>query len=343
MPKEGFSSVTIPEELEDRISEFLEENRGVVNNKTQAISQAWQIYEGLFNNYKDPRPVKIGDKFIGHNNPVFFIAEIGINHNGDLNIAKKLVDIAVERGCDAVKFQKRVPEIAVPEHHKNKLRETPWGELTYLDYKKKIEFGEEEFRELDRYCKERGIMWFASVWDIPSIEFIEKFDTPCYKVPSASLTDGKLLEALKKTGRPVIISTGMSTIDETERAVKILGEENIVLMQCTSVYPCKDEDLDLNVIKTFRKKFNCPIGYSGHEPGYLDGVIATSLGACVIEKHITLDHAMWGTDQAASLDPAELRECCDSCKRTPIILGSHEKKFHDSEEPIRDKLRKFFE
>lgn len=342
MPKEGFSSITIPEEVDDRISEFVESNKGIMNNKSQAIGQAWQIYEGLFNKYKNPRPVKIGNSLISHNHPVFFIAEIGISHNGDMKIAKRLIDIAVEKGCDAVKFQKRVPDLVVPDHYKNKLRETPWGEITYLDYKKKIEFEEEEFKEIDSYCREKGIMWFVSVWDIPSIEFMDKFDTPCFKVPSASLTDGKLLEALKKTGKPIIISTGMSSLEETERAIKILGEENIILMQCTSVYPCKDEDLDINVIKSFRKKFNCPVGYSGHEPGYLDGVVACAIGACIIEKHITLDHSMWGTDQAASLDPDELGECCKSCKRTPAMLGSNEKRFHESERATMDKLRKFY-
>jgi N-acetylneuraminate synthase len=343
MPKEGFSSVTIPEELEDRISEFLDMNKGIVSNKTQALAQAWQIYENMFNSFKNPRPVKIGNKFVGHHHPTYFIAEIGINHNGDMRICKQLIDAAVDAGCDAVKFQKRVPEIAVPEHYKNKMRETPWGEMTYLDYKKKIEFWEDDFKELDEYCKAKDVVWFASVWDIPSIEFIEQFDTPCYKIPSASLTDSNLIKALKATGKPIIISSGMSSAEETERAMKILGEENVILMQCTSTYPCKDEDFDINVINTFRKKYNCPIGFSGHEPGFLDTVIATSIGACIVEKHITIDHSLWGTDQASSLDPKQLREAVNYTKRITTMLGGHEKKVHEAELSTKDKLRNVFE
>jgi N-acetylneuraminate synthase len=289
--------------------------------------------------------VKIGEEIIANDQslPTYFIAEIGINHNGDMEICKQLIDAAVDAGCDAVKFQKRVPEIAVPEHYKNIMRETPWGEITYLNYKKKIEFWEEEFNEIDKYCKGKGIIWFASVWDIPSIEFIERYDTPCYKIPSASLTDSKLLRALKATGRPIIISSGMSTAEETKRAMEILGEDNVILMQCTSTYPCKDKDFDINVVNTYREEYDCPIGFSGHEPGFLDAVIATSIGACIVEKHITMDHSMWGTDQAASLDPNQLKECVKSIKRINIMLGGHEKKVHEAEQSTKDKLRKVFE
>jgi len=337
MPKEGFSSITISEELDDKISEFLEENRSFVGNKSQAISHAWQLYENLFSKYKNPAPVKIGEKFVGPNQPLFFIGEIGINHNGDLNMAKKLIDIAIEKGCDAVKFQKRIPELCVPESHKKKIRETPWGEMTYLDYKKKIEFNEEEFREIERYCKEKNIMWFVSVWDVPSLEIMEQFDTPVYKIPSAALTHKELLIKLKETGKPLILSTGMSSMGELEKAIKILGEENLIILHCTSTYPAKNDEIDLNVLKTFRKMFNCPIGYSGHEKGFSASIGASALGACVIEKHITLDKTLWGTDQAASLDPAELEEACKGCKQMTTMLGNYDKKMYLSEVSVKDR------
>jgi N-acetylneuraminate synthase len=220
------------------------------------------------------------------------------------------------------------------------MRETPWGTMTYLEYKKKIEFGEKEFKEIDDYCKRKGIIWFASVWDVPSIKFLKKFGVPCYKIPSAALTDKKILEAVRKTGKPIIVSTGMSTMEQVNAAVDFLGEKNLVIMHCTSTYPAPENEHDLNVIKTLRRTFDCPIGYSGHEPGVYPTLIAAAVGACALERHITLDRAMYGTDQAASLEKRGLEIICNISRKIPIYLGSFEKRVHDSEKPIMEKLRK---
>ncbi|MDP6670214.1 MAG: N-acetylneuraminate synthase family protein [archaeon] len=339
MPKEGYESVTISNELDKRISDYVKVSEGV-NSKAQALSQAWQMYENNSLEHKKPKAVKIGNTLIGHDQPVFVIGEIGINHNGDIKICKKLIDMAVGTGCDAVKFQKRTPDLCVPEKQKGVMRETPWGTMTYLDYKKKIELGEKEYKEIDRYCKEKGIIWFASAWDIPSVNFLEKLDTLCYKIPSACLTDKKLLQKIKETGKPILLSTGMSTMDQVDAAVDFCGEANLVLFHCTSTYPTPENEHDLNVITYFRKHFNCPIGYSGHETGVHPTIMAAALGACVIERHITLDRAMYGTDQAASLEKRGLEIICKVVKKAPTYLGEHTKRVHDSEKPIRDKLRK---
>lgn len=339
MPKEGYESITIPESLNNEICKFIEQSGGLINNKTQAVIQAWKTYEGMIKE-KKRMLVKIGDKSIGHDQPIFVIAEIGINHNGDINICKKMIDVAVEAGCDAVKFQKRTPDVCVPEKQKTVMRETPWGTMTYLDYRKKIEFGKEEYMEIDNYCKKKGIMWFASVWDGPSVDFLEEFNVPCYKIPSACLTDKELLAKIKSKGKQIILSTGMSTTDQINKAVKFLGEENLMILHCTSTYPTAEDEHDLNVIKTLMGHFNCPIGYSGHEPGIYPSLIAVSLGACILERHITLDRAMYGGDQAASLEKRGLEIICKIAKSVPLYLGQNNKRVFESEKPLMNKLRR---
>jgi len=287
----------------------------------------------------DNYTVKIGNKIIGHGLPTFIIAEIGINHNGSMDICKKLIDMAVSTGCDAVKFQKRNPDTCVLDNQKDIIRETPWGKMTYLEYKKRIEFGKEEYIEIDRYCKEKGIIWFASPWDPSSVDFLEQFDVPCYKIASACITDKELLERVKVTKKPVILSTGMSTMDQINDAIVLLGEKNLILLHCNSTYPAATNELNLNVIKTFMELFKYPIGYSGHESITYPSVIAAVLGACVIERHITFDRAMYGTDQAASLELRGLHIMCSEIRNIPIYLGTGIKTVYDSEQPLIQKLR----
>lgn len=284
--------------------------------------------------------IKIKDRWIGDNEKIFITAEIGINHNGSLSLAKKLIDVAIKARCDAVKFQKRDPDQAVPEEYKNIKKETPWGVMSYLDYKKKIEFGKKEYKEIDQYCKKRQIFWFASCWDEQSVDFMEYFNPPCYKIASASLTDKKLLEYTKSKGKPLILSTGMSTMNEIKQAMQLLDKTKIILLHCTSTYPAPLEELNLNMILTLKKTFQCPVGYSGHETGVAPSVIAAALGACFIERHITLDRAMWGSDQAASLEPRGLELMVRDIRELSVILGDGIKKVYESELPIRKKLRR---
>lgn len=285
------------------------------------------------------KAVKIGDKEVGHGQPVFVIAEIGINHNGDIEIAKKLIRTAAEAGCDAVKFQKRTPEVCVPKDQWGKMRETPWGYISYIDYKKKMEFGEKEYAEVDKLCKELGIMWFASCWDAESVAFMEKFNPPCYKIASASMTDKSLLEVTRKTGRPIILSTGMSSIEQVDKAVEILGKENLIVMHTVSTYPAESHHLNLRAVQTLANRYEIPTGYSGHEKGVVPTVAATALGACAVERHITLDRTMWGTDQAASLEPKGLKMLVKEIRIMEQALGDGVKKVHPDEVPIAEKLR----
>jgi N-acetylneuraminate synthase len=338
MPKEGYESITIPEALSNKISEFIKHSN-VASNKSQAISQAWNMYEKTFLEGKKTKPVKIGNKLVGHDQPIFIIAEIGINHNGNMEICKKMIDMAVGAGCDAVKFQKRTVDVVYTKEELTKPRESPFG-TTNGDLKRGLEFGEEEYKEIDKYCKEKGIIWFASAWDIASVEFLEKFNVPCYKIASASLTNKELLAKVKETGKPIILSTGMSTIEQINKAVKFLGEEDLVILHSTSTYPTADDEHNLNVIKTLRNCFNCPIGYSGHEPGIWPTIFAAAIGACVLERHITLDRAMFGSDQAASLEKKGMETICKVTKNTSIYLGNGKKIVYDSEKPIINKLRR---
>ena len=287
------------------------------------------------------RTIKIGNRLVGDGQPAYLIGEIGINHNGSLENAKALIRVAKKNGLDAVKFQKRTPLLCVPEHQRSQMRDTPWGYISYLDYRYKVEFEQEDYAEIDRFCKEVGIDWFASSWDLPSIDFIEQFNPPTHKIPSALLTDHELIRAYKATGKPLIVSTGMSTIDEIKEAMQILGEDNIVLCHTTSSYPCPPEELNLNMIQTLKQMYHCPIGYSGHEVGLVPSVVAVALGACLVERHITLDRAMWGSDQSASVEPQGVETLVKYIRVTEKSLGDGVKCVYDSEKSSLSKLRRY--
>ena len=286
------------------------------------------------------KKVSVGKKAIGAGEPVYIIAEIGINHNGDIEIAKQLMDVAVETGCDAVKFQKRTPEICVPEEQKSIPRETPWGSMTYFEYKKRIEFEQPEFEQIDAYAKKIGIDWFASPWDVPSVDFLEGFNVPCQKIASACLTDSELLTAVNKTKTTTILSTGMSSIEEIDKAVSLLNNAPLAIAQATSTYPAEASELNLRAIQTFAEKYKVPVGYSGHERGLQVTIAAVALGATFIERHITLDRSMWGTDHSASLEPEGLKKLVRDIRIIELALGDGKKKVYDSEIPIRAKLRR---
>lgn len=287
-----------------------------------------------------PKAIKIGERWVGEDYSTFIIGEIGINHNGDLSIAKRLIDVAVMAGCNAVKFQKRTPEKSVPPEYQNVKRETPWGLMTYLEYRHKVEFGYEEYAEIDRYAKEKGVLWFASCWDEDSVDFIEQFTPPCYKVASASLTDDPLLKKIKSTKRPIILSTGMSTLEEIEAAVNLLSTNNLLIAHSTSTYPCPPEELNLRMIQTLQNRYDCPVGYSGHEVGLQATFAAVTLGADFIERHITLDRAMWGSDQAASVEPWGLMRLVRDIRVIENALGDGQKRVYPSELKARQKLRR---
>jgi len=286
------------------------------------------------------KAVKIGEKWVGEGHPTYIVAEIGLNHNGEVEIAKRLMDAARHAGVDAVKFQKRTPELATPPEQQNVMRETPWGYITYLDYRRKMEFGLEQYREIDTYARKIGITWFVSVWDEPSVDFMEAFNPVTYKVPSAALTDHGLLKKLHATGRPVILSTGMSTIDQIRSAVPYLDMDNLVICHTTSAYPCDPEELNLRMVETLRKEYSCPIGYSGHEVGLVPSAVAVALGASLVERHITLDRAMWGSDQAASVEPGGFERLVKYVRVTEQSLGDGIKKVYESEISSMKKLRR---
>lgn len=287
-----------------------------------------------------PQAVQIGDKLVGSGHPVYIVAEIGINHNGDIDIAKSLIDAAVRTGCDAVKFQKRTPEICVPEEQRDQMRRTPWGYISYMDYRYKVEFGVEEYTEIDEFCKTKGITWFASCWDEPSVDFIEQFDPPCYKIPSAALTDAELLKYHRETKRPIILSTGMSSLEQIKSAVKLIGQDNLILLHCNGTYPCPPEELNLRTITTLSNMFDCPIGYSGHEVGLPTTLAAVTLHACFVERHITLDRAMWGSDQAASVEPQGFDRLVKYIRTVESSLGDGVKRVYPGEKTAMERLRR---
>jgi N-acetylneuraminate synthase len=285
--------------------------------------------------------VRIGDRWVGEGFPVFVIAEIGINHNGSLDMAKRLIDGAAVAGADAVKFQKRTPELCVPRDQWHLERDTPWGRLTYIEYRRRIELGEAEYAAIDRHCRERGILWFASCWDEESVDFLERFAPPCYKAASASLTDHALLKRMHATGRPLMLSTGMSTMAEIRGAMDAVGTENVLVAHSTSAYPCPVDALNLRMIHTLRDLYpRCPIGYSGHETGLAPTWAAVSLGATFVERHITLDRALWGSDQAASVEIGGLMRLVSNIRDIERSLGDGVKRVHPSELPHRQKLRR---
>jgi len=271
----------------------------------------------------------------------YLIAEIGINHNGNLQIAKKLIDAAFACNWHCVKFQKRNPEICIPNNQKNIIKETPWGRMTYLEYKKRLEFGKKEYDYIDKYCKEKPINWTASVWDIPSLKFISKYDVPFIKIPSAKLTDKKLVTLACKTGKPVVVSTGMSILEEIDETVAILEKyaSQYVLMHCNSSYPTPLDEINLKCIQTLKDRYQCIVGYSAHEYGLEPTVYATVLGASIIERHVTLDHNMWGTDQSSSLLVMGMDKLIKRVRNISIILGNGKKEVTKSEISIRKKLR----
>ncbi len=283
--------------------------------------------------------VKIGNKIVGDNFPCFIIAEIGINHNGSVELAKKHIDLAIKAGCDAVKFQKRTVDIVYTKEELAKERKSVFGN-TNGDLKRGLEFGYEEYSEIDKYCKEKGIIWFASCWDEDSVDFIDQFDVPCYKIASASLTDDNLLSHTKSKGKPVLLSTGMSTMDEIRHAVEILGKDNLIIYHCTSTYPSNAEETNLKAIETLKQEFGVPIGYSGHERGITPSILAAALGACSVERHITTDRTNWGSDQAASLELTGLSHMVRDIRQVPELLGNGIKVVYDREIPIKEKLRR---
>jgi len=284
--------------------------------------------------------VRIGNRLIGEGQPCFVIAEIGLNHNGDVDIARKLISAAMLAGCDAVKFQKRTPELCVPPEQRNILRETPWGVMTYMDYRYKVEFEKEQYEAVDRHARMYEMLWFASCWDEESVDFLEQFNPPCYKIASASLTDDDLLRHHKQYGRPIILSTGMSSLAEIDHAVEILGTDNLILLHTVSTYPAKHEELNLRAIYTLKERYQVPVGYSGHETGLAPTLAAVAMGASVVERHITLDRAMWGSDQAASVEPQGFARLVRDIRAVETSMGDGEKKVYESEKPIIAKLRR---
>ncbi|PKO17701.1 MAG: N-acetylneuraminate synthase [Chloroflexi bacterium HGW-Chloroflexi-10] len=286
------------------------------------------------------KAVKIGERWVGNEFPTYIIGEVGINHNGDVEVAKNLVRAAHHAGMNAVKFQKRTPEVCVPKEQQGQMRETPWGYISYLDYRYKVEFGVNEYAEIDALCKQLGIDWFVSPWDEPAIDFIEQFSPVCYKVPSAALTDLPLLKKMRATGRPMIVSTGMSTMDQIRRAIAEIGNENLVITHTTSAYPCDPDELNLRMIRTLKDEFDVPVGYSGHEVGLVPSAVAVALGACLVERHITLDRAMWGSDQAASVEPQGMEKLVKYIRVTEMALGDGVKQVYDSELSSLKKLRR---
>ncbi len=302
------------------------------------ILSEYQV-ESLKGNIRTMRNVNIGKYSVGSGSPCFFVAEIGINHNGDVQTALDLIDAAVSAGCQAVKFQKRTVELVYSKEDLMRPRSNPFGE-TNGDLKRGLEFGYEEYVRIDEYCKEKSILWFASCWDEDAVDFIEQFNPPCYKIASACLTHDELLLKHAKTKRPIIMSTGMSTMEQIRQAVSILDKENLILLHTTSTYPTRVEDLNLKMILTLSELFECPVGYSGHEVGLQTSVAAATLGACLIERHLTLDRAMWGSDQAASVEPHGLARLVRDVHTVEKALGDGVKRVIEDEIVVMKKLRR---
>ena len=283
--------------------------------------------------------VKVGNKLLGQGQPCYVIAEVGINHNGDIDLAKRLISVAVAAGCDAVKFQKRTVDVVYTAQELATPRPNPFGD-TNGDLKRGLEFEDEDYAEIASFCKQVKIDWFVSPWDEASVDFIAKFNPPVYKIASASLTDDNLLRHVRATGKPVIASTGMSTYAEIDHAVEVLGKENLILMHTTSTYPAKYEQLNLQAIPSMIERYDVPVGYSGHETGIPTTVAAAVLGACCVERHITMDRAMWGSDQAASLEPNGISRLVRDIRLCEQSMGDGVKKVYDEEVPVMKKLRR---
>ncbi len=283
--------------------------------------------------------VIVGNHKIGEGHPCFIVAEIGINHNGDIDVAKRLIDLAKLSGCNAVKFQKRTIDVVYRPEELSAPRESPFGN-TNGDLKYALEFELEEYREIDRYCREKNIDWFASCWDEGSVDFIDQFNVPCYKIASASLTDDDLLRYTRSKGKPIILSTGMSTLEQIDHAVEVLGKRDLVILHATSTYPADYAELNLSVIPVSRQRYGVPVGYSGHETGIPSSIAVVAFGACVVERHITLDRAMWGSDQAASLGPGGIIKMVSGIRLMEMSMGDGIKRVIEREKPIIKKLRR---
>jgi len=283
--------------------------------------------------------VRIGSKLVGDGQPSYVIAEIGINHNGDIEVAKRLIDIAVDARCDAVKFQKRTVDVVYTAEELAKPRENPFGP-TNGDLKRGLEFGEKQYEQIDAYCREKGIPWFASCWDEAAVDFIDVYDPPCYKIASASLTDDALLAHTRSKGRPIMLSTGMSSHDEIHHAVQVLGKNDLILLHSCSTYPAYYEELNLRVIPVLKQQYGVPVGYSGHETGIASSVAAVAIGACVIERHITTDRSLWGSDQAASLEPSGITRLVRDIRLIETSMGDGVKRVMEREVPVMQKLRR---
>lgn len=287
--------------------------------------------------------VSLGDRKVGEGQPVFICAEIGGNHNADLDLAKAQIGLAQASGADAVKFQKRTPEKCVPFHMWTERKQTPWGEMSYLEYRHRLEFDLRQYQELHYHCLSLGIAWFASVWDAESVAFMEPLNPIAYKIPSPCLTDTELLEAVRETGKPVILSTGMSTIEEIKQATILLRsnwDDHLIICHCTSTYPCPPDEINLNVLQEMQLGWDGSIGYSGHEEGIYPSIAAAALGACYIERHFTDDKAQWGSDQRCSLEPQEFAEMVKGIREVEASLGDGVKKVYDSERAKMGQLRR---
>lgn len=283
--------------------------------------------------------VTIGNLPVGERNPAYIVAEIGINHNGSMEVAKKLIDVAFDAGCNAVKFQKRTIEVVYTEDELARPRPNPFG-TTNGDLKRGLEFGADQYREIDAYCREKGIAWFASCWDEASVDFIDQFDVPCYKIASASLTDDNLLKHTRSKGKPLILATGMSSLDDIYHAVEVLGRNDLIVLHSCSTYPANYDELNLRVIPILAQQFGVPVGYSGHETGIPSSVAAVAIGACMVERHITLDRSMWGSDQAASLGPSGFQQLVRDIRLVEMAMGDGVKRVLGSEVPVMEKLRR---
>ncbi|MGA1677981.1 MAG: N-acetylneuraminate synthase family protein [Candidatus Nanopelagicales bacterium] len=285
------------------------------------------------------KPVQVGDRLVGPGEPVYIIAEIGINHNGDMKIAKDLIEMSAKAGVDAVKFQKRTPELCVPEDQRNVMRETPWGTMSYMDYRYKVEFEEKEYKELADFAAGVKVQLFASPWDVVSVDFLAKMNHPVIKIASASITDRELLKKVADSGLPVIMSTGMSTIEQIDAAVELLPIDRLMIAHATSAYPCEPDELNLKMIPVLAERYQVPIGYSGHETGLQSTVAAVALGATFVERHVTLDRAMWGSDQAASVEPSGLQRLVRDIRVVERAMGDGVKKVYESELKPMQRLR----
>ncbi len=283
--------------------------------------------------------VSIAGRIVGTGSPCYVVAEIGINHNGDVHMAKKLIDVAVASGCNAVKFQKRTVDVVYSAAELARVRESPFG-TTNGELKRALEFGKEQYEEIDAHCKMVRIAWFASPWDEASVDFLEEFDVPCHKVASASLTDDHLLRHIRATKKPVILSTGMSTLAQIDHAVEVLGHKDLIVLHATSTYPANYDELNLKVIPVLAQRYKIPVGYSGHETGIASSVASVALGATMVERHLTLDRAMWGSDQAASLEPNGMQRLVRDIRLVETSFGDGQKKLLDREKPIMEKLRR---